>query len=118
MGKERKRKYARSSSRRYVAHSGEEPAPGGVPRSKEWRTSVPEGSASTRWANEYIKFVLILSNIPTNAHIGIGLLEAPQLGVELLSQKTRFPLLRERLVYSRRDLCANFDNGKLLRRHV
>src|SRR6266567_8288536 len=40
--------------------------------------------------NKYIKIVLILSNIPTTMQVGIGRLEALQLGVdgsELLSQK-------------------------------
>jgi hypothetical protein len=40
--------------------------------------------------NEYIKIVLILRNTPTAVQVGIGRLEALQLGVdgrELLSQK-------------------------------
>ena len=48
--------------------------------------------------------------------VGIGWLEALQLGVdgsELLSQKKRLLLLREGLVYSCSDLRANFGNGKL-----
>jgi hypothetical protein len=67
--------------------------------------------------NEYIKVVLILSNIPTTVHVGIGWLEALQLGVdgsELLSEKKRLLLLRKGLVYSRSNLRANFGNGKLL----
>jgi hypothetical protein len=46
--------------------------------------------------NEYIKIVPILSNIPTAVQVGIGRLEALQLGVdgsELLSQKKRLMLL-------------------------
>jgi hypothetical protein len=46
--------------------------------------------------NEYIKIVPILSNIPTTVQVGIGRVEALQLGVdgsELLSQKKRILLL-------------------------
>ena len=63
--------------------------------------------------NEYIKIVLILSNIL----VGIGRLKALQLGVdgsELLSQKKGLLLLREGLVSSRSDLRSNFGDGKLL----
>ena len=65
--------------------------------------------------NEYVKVVLILSDIPTTVQIDFGQLEALQLGVdgsELLSQKKRLLLLQEGLVYSRSDLRANLGNGK------
>jgi hypothetical protein len=67
--------------------------------------------------NEYIKIVLILSNIPTTVQVGIGRLEALQLGVdgsELSSQKKGLLLLREGLVHNRSNLRVNFGNGKLL----
>jgi hypothetical protein len=63
--------------------------------------------------NEYIKIVLVLSYIPTTVQVGIGWLEALQLGVdgsELLPQKKRLLLLREGLVYSRSNLRADFGN--------
>jgi hypothetical protein len=47
--------------------------------------------------NEYIKIVLILSNIRTTVQVGIGRLEALQLGddgSELSSQKKSFLLLQ------------------------
>jgi hypothetical protein len=53
--------------------------------------------------------------------IGIGRLEALQLGVdgsELLSQKKCLLLLREGLVYGRGNFRADFGNGKLLCQHV
>lgn len=71
--------------------------------------------------NEYIKIVLILSNVPTTVQVGIGRLKALQLGVDgskLLSQKKRLLLLREGLIDCRSDLRANFDNGKLLCQHM
>jgi hypothetical protein len=71
--------------------------------------------------NENIEIVLVLSNIPTTVHVGIGWLKALQLGVdgsELLSQKKGLLLLREGLVYSRSDLRADFGNGKLLRQNM
>ena len=64
--------------------------------------------------NEYVKIVLILSNIPTTVQSGIGRLEVLQLGVDdskLLSQKECLLLLREGLVYRRSNLRANFGNG-------
>ena len=71
--------------------------------------------------NEYIEVALILGNIPTTVRIGIGGLEALQLGVDgsdLLSQKKRLPWLRKGLVYTCSDLRANFGNGKPLRQHM
>jgi len=64
--------------------------------------------------NEHIKIVLVLNNISTTVQVGIGWLEALQLGIdgsELLSQKKGLLLLREGLIYSRSDLRADFSYG-------
>ena len=66
--------------------------------------------------NEYVKVVLILSNIPITVQIGIGRLDALQLVVDdskLLSQKKWLLLLREGVVHSRSNLRADFRQPKV-----
>jgi hypothetical protein len=119
MDKERKRKYARSSSQRHVSHLGRNPTQA-VCLGRSNAANFGTCGKRVDSTNEHIKIVLILSSIPTTV-VGIGRLETLQLGVdgsELLSQKKCLLLLREGLIHSRSDFRANFGNGKLLRQHM